>query len=168
MPVLQQDILGFDVSMDDALPVSVVERGAHLAREGDRVGNRKLLLACQARAQRLTLDIGHDVVQERAGLARIVERKDVGVLQIGRGLDLGEEPLGADDGGQLGAQHLYRHTAVVTPVLGQVDRGHPALAELPLEQVALLERIDETNRNEGYGTAPGVWLPRIGAAGRGR
>mgnify|MGYP003471267922 CR=1 FL=1 len=53
------------------------------------------------------------------------------------GLDLGEKPLGADDRGQLGPQHFHRHLAVVLQVLRQVDGGHPALAELALEAVAV-------------------------------
>ena len=55
-----------------------------------------------------------------------------------------EEPLGADDGGQFRPQHLDRHAAVVLDVLGQVDGGHAALAELALEAVAV---------GEGFGQA---------------
>ena len=62
------------------------------------------------------------------------------MLQVGGGLDLAQEPLGADDGGQLGPQHLERHLAVVLQVLGQVHRGHAARAELPLDAVAVGER----------------------------
>ena len=59
------------------------------------------------------------------------------MLEVGGGLDLGEEPLGADHGGQLGPQHLDRHLAVVPEVLRQVDGGHAARAELALEAVAV-------------------------------
>ena len=61
------------------------------------------------------------------------------MLEVGGGLDLGQEPLGADDRGQLGAQHLDRHLAVVLEVLGEVDRGHAAGAQLPLDAVAVGE-----------------------------
>ncbi len=61
------------------------------------------------------------------------------MLQIGRRPDLGEEPLGADHGGQLRLQHLDRDLAVVLEVLGQVHRGHAAGPELALDAVAVGE-----------------------------
>ena len=51
-----------------------------------------------------------------------------------------EEPLGADHGGELGAQHLERDLAIVPEVVRQVDRGHPALAQLALDPVAVGQR----------------------------
>ena len=56
------------------------------------------------------------------------------VLQVGGELDLGQEPLGADDRGELGPQHLERHLAVVPEVVGEVDRRHAARADLALER----------------------------------
>ena len=61
------------------------------------------------------------------------------MLQVGGGLDLGEEALGADDGGELGAQDLDGDLAVVLEVLGEVHRGHAARAELALDPVAVGE-----------------------------
>jgi len=71
------------------------------------------------------------------------ERQDVGVLHLGRGLDLDDEPLGAEDGGKLGLQDLDRDLAVVLQVLGQVDGGHATLAERPLDSVAAGQRLIE-------------------------
>ena len=59
------------------------------------------------------------------------------MLQIGRGLDLGQESLRANDRGQLRAQHLERHLAVVLEVLRQVDGGHATGAHLVLDGVAV-------------------------------
>jgi hypothetical protein len=61
------------------------------------------------------------------------------MLEVGGGLDLLEEPLGADDRGELGAKHLDGDLAIVPLVVGQVDRGHAAGAELPLDRVAIGE-----------------------------
>ena len=135
--VVQQDVLGLDVAVDDALAVGVVEGAGHLARNPHRIGDRQLLLAGQPVAKRLPLDVRHDVVEEAVGRPAVVQRQDVRVLQVGRGRNLGDEPLGADDGGQLGAQHLDGHLALVLEVLGQVHRGHAAGPELALDAVAV-------------------------------
>ena len=72
------------------------------------------------------------------------------MLQVGGGLDLGEEPLGAEDGGELGVQHLERDLAVVLEVVGEVHRRHAARAELALDAVAVGERGGE---RQGVGHA---------------
>ena len=59
------------------------------------------------------------------------------MLQVGRGADLGQESLRADHRGELRPEHLHRHPAVVPEVMGQVDRGHAARAELALDPVAV-------------------------------
>ena len=48
-----------------------------------------------------------------------------------------EEPLGAEDGGQLGLQHLDRDVAVVLEVVGEIHGRHAALAQLALDPVAV-------------------------------
>ena len=49
----------------------------------------------------------------RRPLSAIEQRQDVRVLQVGGGLDLAQEPLGADHRGELRPQHLDRDLAVV-------------------------------------------------------
>ena len=51
--------------------------------------------------------------------------------------DLAQETLAADDGGQLGVEDLDGDLALVAEVLGEIHRGHAALAELPLDPVAV-------------------------------
>jgi hypothetical protein len=46
---------------------------------------------------------------------------------------------GADDGREFGPEHLERDLPVVSDILGQVDRGHPALTELTLDAVTASE-----------------------------
>ena len=72
------------------------------------------------------------------------------VLQGGDRLDLAEEPLGADDRGELRPQHLDRDLAIVLEVLGQIDGGHAALAELPLDAVAVGEGGGEAGPGVGH------------------
>jgi hypothetical protein len=61
------------------------------------------------------------------------------VLQVRGGADLREEALRPDYGGQLGLQDLERDLPVVLDVLGQIDRRHAALTELPLDAVLAVQ-----------------------------
>ena len=51
-------------------------------------------------------------------------------------LDLGQEPFGPDDCGQLRLQDLQRDVPLALDVVGEDDRRHPALAELAHGAVA--------------------------------
>ena len=59
------------------------------------------------------------------------------MVEPGGDLDLGEEPLDAQDRAEFGPEDLERHLAVVLEVGGEVDRGHAALAEHALDAVAV-------------------------------
>ncbi len=137
LPVVQQDVLGLDVAVDHAVPVGVVEGARHLAGDPHGIGDGQLPLARQPVAERLALHKRHHVEHGAAYLARVVQRQDVRVLEVGRRLDLGEEPLGPDYRGEFGTQDLDRHVALVAQIAGQVDRRHPARAELALDPVAV-------------------------------
>ena len=65
------------------------------------------------------------------------------MLQRRRGRDLLHEPLGAQHGGELRLEDLERDLALVLDVLGQVDGGHAARAELALDGVAVGEGVAE-------------------------
>jgi hypothetical protein len=88
---------------------------------------------------------------------------------IRRGLDLAQEPLGADGVGQLGAQDLERDLAVVLDVVGEVDDSHAARAELALDAVVVrqggvqgLDRVGQRWSVVGrvcHLNRPRSWLP---------
>ena len=150
---MQQDVLGLDVAVDHALPVGVVERRGHLGGDPDGVGDGELLLAVEPVAQRLAVDERHDVEQVAVGLARVEQRQDVRVLEVGGELDLGQEALGADHGGELGAQHLERDAAVVADVLGEIDGRHAAGADLTVQAIAVRQGGLEPAEQFGHGLA---------------
>ena len=75
------------------------------------------------------------------------------MLQGCRGLDLRQEPLGAEDSGQLGLEYLDRDFAVVFQVLGEIDHGHPALSQLTLDAVAVREGCSEAGLGIVHGGA---------------
>ena len=72
------------------------------------------------------------------------------MLELGGDLDLAQEPLGTDDRGELGMQHLDGDLAVVLEVLRQVDGGHAAPAELALDQVAVGQGGGEAGKGVGH------------------
>ena len=129
-PVLEQDVLRLDVAVDHALAVGVVQRGRDLPRQPQGLVHRELLLPGQPRPQRFAGDVGHDVVEQSVGLARVDQAEDVRVLEVGGDLDLAEEALAAEDGGELGVEDLDGDLAAVLQVFGEIDRGHAALAQL--------------------------------------
>jgi hypothetical protein len=59
------------------------------------------------------------------------------VLEPGGETDLAEKALSAQAGGDLRVQHLERHRPIVLEILRQVDRGHAAATELPLNPVSI-------------------------------
>src|SRR2546430_15948849 len=87
-------------------------------------------------AEALALHVRHHVIEEPVRFPGINECQDVRVLQLRRETDLAQEPLGAEDGGKLRAEHLERDGAVVLEIASQIARGHPAAAELALDRVA--------------------------------
>ena len=125
--------------MHDPLAVRVVERARHLPGDSQRLLEPQLLFAVELVAQRFAADEGQHVVEEAAFGARVDQREDVRVVEPGRDLDLGQESLAAQHRAQFGPQHLERHLAVVLEVGGQVDGGHAAGAELPLDAIALFK-----------------------------
>ena len=72
------------------------------------------------------------------------------MLQRRSGLDLDDEPLGAEHRGQLGLEHLERDLAVVLEVLRQKHRGHAALTEFALDAIAVGERGGEAGKRVSH------------------
>ena len=126
--------------MHDALAVGVVERPGHLFVDGQCLLQPQLLFAAQLGAQRLTAHQRQGVVEEPVRGPGVDERQNVRVVEVGGDLDLGQEPLGAEYGAEVGAEDLERHLAVMLQVPREVYRGHSASAELAVDPVAVGQR----------------------------
>ena len=126
--------------MHDVMAVRVGEGVRHFVRDLERIVHRQLRLALQPVAQRFALDERHDVIQRAGGIARIVDRQDVRVLQPRGKLDLAQETLAAERHRDLGAQRLQRDKPLVLDVARQIDQRHPSAAQLLIDDVAIGER----------------------------
>jgi hypothetical protein len=60
------------------------------------------------------------------------------MLQTRGELDLVQEAIRPEHGGQLRMEHLDRHAALVAQVGGQPDHGHSTAAQLALKRVPSL------------------------------
>jgi hypothetical protein len=106
--------------------------------------------------ERLSVHVWHRVVEEAAGVAGVVQRKDVGVLQACSGPDLLVESFGSEDGREIRAQDLERDWAEVLEIAGEVYRGHSTAPELSLERVSVGEkRLKEGQRLRHVGRLTG-------------
>jgi hypothetical protein len=77
------------------------------------------------------------------------------MLEVGRDLDLAEEPLGSQGSGQLGPKDLHGHGAVMPEILGEVDGRHPAMTELALEAVPVGQPGPKAIGDVGHGESCG-------------
>ena len=140
---LQQDVLGLDVAVDHAESVRMLQRVGHLARDQQCLVHSELAIPLEPRAQRLARHQRHHVVEQPVDLARVQQRQDVRVLEPCGGANLGQEPLAAERRTEVGVQHLDRDVTLVTQVVGEVDRGHAALAEFTAHAVPVSEACRE-------------------------
>ena len=138
---LEEDVLRLQIAVDDALAVGVVERAGDRRRDAHGLIDRELLLADEAGAERLALDVRHHIEEHLARRAGIEERQQVGMLEIRGDLDLGLEPIDTDDRAEVGAQDLERDAAIVANVPGQINLGHAAFADEAFDRVASLRII---------------------------
>ena len=135
--VVEQDVVRLDVAVDQAMVVGVVERAGDFRGDADGIVHRQLDLALEPGAERSALDVGHYVEHRALDPARVEQGKDVGMVQVGGGLDLLEEALGSDQRRELRVHHLDGHLAIVAGVVGEEHRGHASGAQLALEEVAV-------------------------------
>ena len=143
MPLVQQDVRGLDVAMDDALAMRVIERARERGRVAYSLRNGKVLLPGEPVLQRFARDERHHVEGGSVHLPGVDQAEDVRVLQVRGGPDLGEESLGPDGGGEVRPQHLDRDCSLVADVAREVDGGHTADTQLALDLIAAGERGGE-------------------------
>jgi len=113
----------------------MIERARNFAGNTERFVERELSLAVETRAERLTGDERHDVIQLAIRLTRIVDRKDMRMAQMRREIYLTPESLRAESEANVGEQHFDRDLSIVFEVARKIYGGHGAVTELTLDLV---------------------------------
>jgi hypothetical protein len=129
MPGGKQDILGFEVAVDDTAAVSVMQCIGDLRCDPKHLLERQSPFPPKPVPKRLAVHIRHRVPQEARSTAGIVKRDDVRMSETGKELDLTSEPLGSQDVGEVGVKSLEGNGPVVLEVSGQEYRSHAAAPE---------------------------------------
>ncbi len=153
--VVDEHVVRLDVSVDDAVPVRVAERGEHLADVGDGDGHGTGAARDDQLLEGAPLDVLHDDEVRALGLAPVVDGDDVRVGEPRRMGRLAAEALDELHVVRVPlVEHLDRDLAAELLVLGEPDVGHAPRAELPLEPVAAGEDRAASlvdGRHEGMG-----------------
>ncbi len=143
VPLVKQHVVRLHVPVDHAVPVRALQALGQLTGGPQGLVQRQLHLAPQPVPQRGTLHVGHDVVHQRAGLARVEQREDMRVAETRRDADLAQEAIGPQAQRDLRAQHLERHWAIMFQIVGQVHGRGAAAPQLPLHRIPARERFSQ-------------------------
>ncbi len=148
--VADEDVAGFDVTVDDARVVGDLERLGDPADDAERVGGAELAPQAEEARQRLAVDELHDEVGDGGvavvDLAVVVDLDDAGALHDGDGARLAPEALAeAAVVDEVGQEDLDGDGAPQDRVRALPDVAHAAAADAafepvpPVQDVACLE-----------------------------
>ena len=128
----EEDVVGLDVAVRDPDGVGGGEGRAHLPRDRQRSRQGQGAVGADHLAQAPPVDVFHDDERPAVlGGVEVLHAHRVGVLELPRHHRFGPEPL-QEVGvvGELGTDELYGHDLAEGQMLGAVDGGHPAGADL--------------------------------------
>ena len=135
---IDEHVRGLQVAVQDPALVGVVHGPDH----GEHALDFRARIAPGMLRQRGPLDELHRVVLLALVLAHLVDRHDVGVVEVRRRLGLGVEPLDVTARGEAaGEDHLERDEPVERHLPRLVDDPHPAPGDL-LQQLVVAEVAD--------------------------
>jgi hypothetical protein len=135
--LVDEDVLGLDVAVDDVADVGGAERAGDLDRVGHGLGDGQAPGPADPLLEGLALDVLEDDVRRRAVLADVDDPDDVRVVELRHGAGLAPEALElVGVGRDLAVHELDRDLALEDRVERAVDRRHPAVADLCVQAVA--------------------------------
>ena len=123
---VEEDVRRFDVAVEDAVVVEVVDGAGDLGDEVDGFVERQRSVAEEC-SQIVAVDEIHGAPQLPFLVTGVVDRHDARVADAGGQTRLGEEPAALLDGGAApGCQKLHRHVTPQMEMPGPVDDSHPS------------------------------------------
>src|SRR4051812_21399763 len=137
--ILQQDVLGLDVAMDDALIVRVREGIGDLAQYADGLLDRHQPFPVHPLAKRLAGYERHHVIEQAIADAGGDHRQDVRMPQARGDPRLAPEPGRHHIARQLGRQNLDHHFSLCRQIDGAEQPAHTATLQLRLQPIAVVE-----------------------------
>ncbi len=155
----QEDVVGFEVAVEEAAVVGGLESGADLQRDGESLLRGRGAVAAQPGGERQAVDVLHgeeiDDTAGRLGGVHLEDAADVGMSDAEGAARLGRQVhavagLGALEGAAL----------VEALVLGQVDDAHAAFGNLAENAEAAGHEVAD-----GEGAGAGFGLGRGGGEG---
>lgn len=164
---VEQHILGLDIAVYHAPPVSVGKRAGHVGQHALGRLDREASVSLEPVRERTALHALHREVHQIVLLPDEVERHDVGMREPRDRLGLAAEPLQrAFRGDEIGRQDFHGEPALELEILHQEHDREPARAERALDPIAgakgFLEPSgqlgDRGRRDAGSGIAQGYAL----------
>ena len=147
----EQDVLGLDVAVDDAVLVGVLAAPAAASRAIRSASSTGSCRSRRSRSRRVSpstngmVNQSWPAVSPESWTVRMCGCWSRAASRISRW-----NRSGPSDCGELGVEHLERDRAVVLEVVREVDRGHAAAAELAVEGVATRQAGFELRAQVGH------------------
>ncbi len=142
--LVDQDVLGLEVSVDEPEGVSVLERGNRLLQHVDDALRRERAFGLYGPSQVSPSNILHRVPQQATALPDVVGVGDVRMDQLGRHARLATEPLHhlrIDH--EVRVQHLEGHLTLERQIPDPIHPPEPADTELLEQFVFVTQRTTE-------------------------
>jgi hypothetical protein len=138
--VVDDDVLGLDVTVDQAVGVGLAEGEQHRFEDVERGARGEGPLLAHHLTQGQARNVLHDEEHDVTVATLVVHGDDVGVRQGCRrarlAVEAGDEALVVDE---VLTHDLQRHLATEALVEGQVDGGHSAVGESTEHSIAPVE-----------------------------
>ena len=150
---MHEHVGGLDISVNDPTGMGIVERRRHLLDKLHRLGQGQGSLLFEPGRERALGKIGHDEVRQVAGLAKLMDGHNIGVLQgssgIGLALEASQEELpGLWIAGQFAMDDLDGDIAMRAFLAGEEDGAKAADTQRPFQHTGAY-----------LGVIEAVWIP---------
>src|SRR5829696_3767993 len=143
---------GFNVAVNDALTVGMIQRIQQIGCDPEGLRDRELPRAVEPLPQRLAVYEVHHVVDQPVAFSGIQQARDMRVVELGCEPDLPEKPVGGDADQELGMQDLQRDRAPLG-VTSEEDARISPPADLTFDLVVPIKRLTHQGQHVASNSA---------------